>query len=121
VDSMRINEAVLLFGRPSTYFPGATGYKKLFLVPQVSYSRGPLTAFVSTDIPLYQNVNSNPYYSQAASQHLFTVGVAYRFIVPGARPDATAAYACPMHPEETSAVPATCRICGMDLEIVKGH
>jgi len=30
-----------------------------------------------------------------------------------------AAYACPMHPEITSDKPATCNMCGMDLEKTK--
>jgi Cu(I)/Ag(I) efflux system membrane fusion protein len=40
---------------------------------------------------------------------------------PAAKPKATpaapakAAYVCPMHPEETSDKPASCRLCGMDL------
>ena len=38
---------------------------------------------------------------------------------PAAPPKANAAYACPMHPEVTSDEPGSCRICGMDLALLR--
>jgi hypothetical protein len=118
LDSMRINESVAMFGKPSTYFPGGTGYKKVFIAPQLSFTKGKFTIYTSTDFPVYQYVNSHPFYTQVGSQHQTTVGLAFRFLtrkceVPG---DSANTYSCPMHPEITSAKPSACPKCGMDLE-----
>jgi hypothetical protein len=117
-DTMEINENILLFGRPSNYFPEATGYKKVFITPQISYSKGKFTVYAATDLPVYQFVNSSDYYTQVASQHQTTVGLSFRFfavksIIKGE--GSSGIYYCPMHPEITSAKPNQCTKCGMDL------
>lgn len=81
VDRMKINESVFLFGKPSNYYPEATGYKKVFLTPQISFSTGRFSAFASYDLPVYQNLNTSPYYTQAASDFQATFGLSYRFII----------------------------------------
>ena len=53
-----------------------TGSKKVLFIPQLSYSQNGLTIFVTSEIPLYQNLNGY----QFASQQQFTVGVNYRFL-----------------------------------------
>lgn len=118
VDRMKMNENILLYGKPSTYYPEATGYKKVFLAPQLSYALNKFTFYASTDIPLYQYVNSSEFYTQAGSKHLTTVGISYRFfatrsIIKDLK--GTGLYYCPMHPEITSEKPGTCTKCGMDL------
>lgn len=80
-DQMTIIDEVLLFGRPSNYNPDATGYRKLFVTPQISYSMKKLSVYTSTDIPLYQYLNSSPQYTQVGSQLQITVGLSYRFFV----------------------------------------
>ncbi len=97
--------------------PKATGAVKVFFVPQLSYSYKSFTVYGLTEIPLYQYVN----YSQVASHFQMTIGMSYRFFAYKSgivKPtDKTAEiYVCPMHPEVTSAVPAKCPKCGMDLE-----
>ncbi|MBT3418565.1 MAG: hypothetical protein HN427_07310, partial [Flavobacteriales bacterium] len=52
------------------------GSKKLFLVPQISYSQNGITVFATSEIPLYQYLNG----TQVGSHHQFTVGVNYRFL-----------------------------------------
>ena len=54
----------------------STGSKKLFLVPQISYSQNGITVFATSEIPLYQYLNG----TQVGSHHQFTVGVNYRFL-----------------------------------------
>ena len=54
----------------------ATGGKKVFFIPQLSYSQNGITIFATSEIPLYQNLNGY----QFASQQQFTVGVNYRFL-----------------------------------------
>ena len=54
----------------------STGSKKLFLVPQISYSQNGITIFATSEIPLYQYLNG----TQVGSQNQFTVGVNYRFL-----------------------------------------
>lgn len=80
-DQMIINEEILMFGRPSNYSPNATGYKKFFVVPQITYSRNDFSIYVSTDLPIYQFLNSDPNYTQIGSQFQTTIGISYRFFV----------------------------------------
>jgi len=54
----------------------ATGGKKVFFIPQLSYSQNGITIFATSEIPLYQNLNGY----QFASQQQFTVGINYRFL-----------------------------------------
>src|SRR6185436_4727781 len=51
VDKMKINENILLFGKPSNYFPEATGYKKVYITPQLSFTKGKFTVYGAYDIP----------------------------------------------------------------------
>jgi len=53
-----------------------TGSKKMFFIPQLSYSQNGITVFVTSEIPLYQYLNG----TQVGSQNQFTVGVNYRFL-----------------------------------------
>ena len=116
---MDINESILLYGKPSNYFPEATGYKKLFIAPQISYSVGKFTFFAMADIPLYQYLNTSDYYTQVGTQFQGVLGVSFRFFaakkldVPSS---GVGSYYCPMHPEVISNKPGTCPKCGMDLE-----
>ena len=122
VDEMKINESILLFGRPSNYFPEATGYKKLFITPQISYSKGKISVYASSDFPVYQYINSSDFYTQVGSQHQTTVGISYRFFTNRSlvrKMAGAGKYCCPMHPEETSDKPGKCSKCHMDLEKVK--
>lgn len=122
MDVMQTNESVLLFGRPSNYFPEATGYSKVFITPQLSYTWGKFTVYAASDLPVYQYLNTSEHYTQVGSQHQTTVGLSFRFKAKKRvqeYPYSTTVYQCPMHPEETSAKPGHCPKCGMDLEIRK--
>lgn len=120
VEQMKINENILLYGKPSTYFPEATGYKKIFFTPQISFSIGKFTIYASTDLPLYQYINSSDYYTQVGSKYTTTVGVSFRFFTKRAEVVDVGAgkYYCPMHPEEISETKSTCPKYHMDM--VKG-
>lgn len=76
VDSMQLNENILLYAYPN-YDPSATGYKKVYIVPQVSYSFKKLTVYALSEFPIYQYVNK----TQVGSQLLVTAGISYRFFV----------------------------------------
>ena len=54
----------------------ASGSKKMFFVPQISYSYKNLSLFVSSDIPLYQYTNG----VQPGSMYQVTAGLSYRFL-----------------------------------------
>lgn len=119
VDSMKINEFIYQNGTPSNSNPGSTGYKKVFFTPQLSFTKGKFTIYASTDIPIYQFMNTDGHYSQAGSQYLTTVGLSFRFFA--VRPlvkskEGKSDYYCPMHPEIISAKQGQCPKCGMDLE-----
>lgn len=119
VSRMQINGNILLFGKPTNYFPEATGYHKVFLTPQVSFTRGAFTIHATTDLPLYQRMNTSAHYTQVGSQQATTVGIAYRFLVKRPAPEVlkvAGRWYCPMHPEESADGPAHCGKCGMDLE-----
>jgi hypothetical protein len=79
VGRMNINENILLFGKPSNYYPEATGYKKLFIAPQISFSLNKLTLFAIADIPVYQYLNTSKYYTQVGSQYQTSFGISYKF------------------------------------------
>ena len=53
-----------------------TGSKKLFFVPQISYSQNGITVFVTSEIPLYQYLNG----TQVDSQSQFTISMNYCFL-----------------------------------------
>jgi hypothetical protein len=122
VDKMQINENILLFGKPSNYFPDASGYKKIFITPQVSFTKGKFTIYASTDFPVYQYVNSSDLYTQVGSKYLTTVGLSFRFFAVRSLvkdSNGTVKYYCPMHPENTSSGQGKCPKCAMDLEKIK--
>lgn len=109
IGKMRINKTVYLFAYPN-YDPEATGSRKVFITPQVSYSWRKLTLFALADLPVYQYCIK----SQAGSQHQFSAGLNYRFMLNNSCESVS--YVCPMHPEVTSDSPSKCPKCGMDLE-----
>jgi len=75
LDQMQVNPTRLLYDYPN-YNPEATGSKKIFITPQLSYSLdGELIVYVMAEIPVYQYVTE----TQIASQHQITFGVSYRF------------------------------------------
>lgn len=55
----------------------STGTRKVFLVPQFSYSWKSLTGFILYELPLYQFAHG----TQVVSQHTVTAGISYRFIL----------------------------------------
>jgi hypothetical protein len=118
VDRMQINDAVLMFGHPSTFFPEATGYKKVFLTPQVSYTMRNFTVYANIDLPLYQYVYTSQYYTQVGSELTTTIGLSYRFFTKHVSKElkASGKYYCPMHPDVVSDTPGSCPKCGMDLK-----
>jgi hypothetical protein len=92
--------------------PIATGSRKVFVVPQVSYSTNGFNIYAMTELPVYQFVNS----VQIVSRFQTTIGISYRFLTyKTGVPETAAAYYCPMHPEITSDEPGKCSKCGMDL------
>lgn len=110
VGRMDMNADVLMSSY--TFDHEATGYRKVFLTPQVSYSKGPVTIFALSEFPIYQYVNK----VQIGSQHSFTLGLSYRFLIANqSAPTAGSGWHCPMHPEVTSGTPAKCTKCGMAL------
>ena len=121
VDRMKINDAVLMFGQPSTYYPEATGYKKVFLTPQLGYTFGNFSVYANTELPIYQYVNSSQYYTQVGSELTTTVGLSYRFFTRKVPKElkTSGKYFCPMHPEIVSDTFSTCPKCGMDLKKAK--
>jgi len=117
MDRMKVNESISLFGKPSNYFPKATGYKKIFISPQLSYTKGKFTVYGSYDIPVYQYLNTSEHYTQMGSQHQATLGVTFRFMALNSylKEKSGVTYVCPMHPNVISDKPGKCPDCGMDL------
>ncbi|MBK6861604.1 MAG: hypothetical protein IPG95_15160 [Saprospiraceae bacterium] len=74
VDKMKLNETILLNAYPN-YDPEATGYKKIFIAPQLSLTHGKFVVYALTDIPVYQYVTK----SQVGSEFSATFGLSYRF------------------------------------------
>jgi hypothetical protein len=116
MDQITLNENILLYAYPN-FDVEATGYKKVFVSPQVSYSIGKFTAYGMIDLPIYQYVTK----TQVGTQLQATVGLSFRFFAMKSRFDKIEIgnYFCPMHPEVTSSYKGTCPKCGMDLEKAK--
>jgi hypothetical protein len=115
-DQIRLNNNILLYAYPN-YDVEATGYKKVFVSPQVSYSFGKFTAYGLIDLPVYQFVTK----TQVGTKVQTTLGVSFRFFAMKSKQDKIdiGNYFCPMHPEVTSSFKSTCPKCGMDLEKAK--
>lgn len=119
VDKMKLNNTVLLYAYPN-YDPFATGSRKVFFVPQVSYSfTNNFTLYALSEIPLYQYVVNN----QAGSELQLTAGISYKFLtykvgkVKSDNSQANGQYQCPMKCEGmTFNKPGKCSVCGMELE-----
>ena len=76
-DTMKINSVIFDNHNPG-YEPTWTGYKKIFVSPQLSYVIAP--GFMSTlmiEVPIWQFVNGR----QIASQFQASVGLSYRFML----------------------------------------
>lgn len=55
----------------------STGSKKIFFIPQISYSKKALTVYATSEMPLYQYLNG----TQVGSQLQLTLGLNYRFLL----------------------------------------
>lgn len=72
---MKINETMLNFAYPN-YDPKATGYRKLFISPQITFvNRKKVMVYALADIPVYQYL----FETQAGSQYQLMAGISYRF------------------------------------------
>jgi len=76
IAKMKLNETVRENQYPN-YDPEATGSKKIFAVPQISYSYKGFVLYALSELPVYQYVTK----SQIASQFQTTIGLSYRFII----------------------------------------
>ncbi|HNQ12927.1 MAG TPA: hypothetical protein PKH65_09140 [Bacteroidia bacterium] len=77
IDPMKVNKYFSEMGYYSTYDYTSTGSEKISVGPQLNYSNGKSTLFVSADVPLYQHVNK----TQIASKYLVTLGFSHRFFL----------------------------------------
>jgi hypothetical protein len=75
IAKMKLNETIMLYKYPN-YDPLATGSKKLFFVPQISYNYKGFVIYALSEIPIYQYVTK----TQIASQFQTTIGLSYRFM-----------------------------------------
>ncbi|HRY98562.1 MAG TPA: hypothetical protein P5550_05830 [Bacteroidales bacterium] len=76
MDRMDINSDILMYSYPN-YDPEATGYRKVFLSPQLSYTYGNLTGYALVDLPLYQYVRE----TQVGTQWQASAGLSYKLKV----------------------------------------
>ncbi len=113
VGEMKLNKDILLYAYPN-YDPYATGYKKVFVTPQLSFTKGKFTVYALADIPVYQYVTN----TQVVTQLQATTGLSFRFFTMKSKFDQIelGEYYCPMHPEVISSFAGECPKCGMDLE-----
>jgi hypothetical protein len=114
VDQMQLNDDIRMYAYPN-YDPDATGYKKVFVTPQLSYSIGKFTMFALADIPVYQYVTN----TQVVTKFQATAGLSFRFFAMKSNKNKAEMgdYSCPMHPEVTASFKSQCPKCGMDLEM----
>lgn len=112
-DEITLNKNILLYAYPN-YDVEATGYTKVFVTPQLSFSQGKFTVYGLIDIPVYQYVTK----TQVGTEFQATVGLSFRFFAMKSSSEIIPLgnYSCPMHPEITSSFENKCPKCGMDLE-----
>ncbi len=97
----------------------STGSKMLSFSPQISFTitKG-LSAFVTADIPLYQNLDG----TQVASQHQVTGGISYRFFLKEPEDEITEAIIPPseadlaLYDRTTMKVWGICEMCKERIE-----
>ena len=94
----------------------STGSRKLFFVPQISYTYKSFTIYGLSEIPLYQFVNR----AQVVSRYQVTFGISYRFFTYksgkiSSTDTSAGEYYCPMCKDVISDKPGKCPKCGMDL------
>jgi hypothetical protein len=113
LDKMKINQEVILNAFPN-YNPEFTGYKKVFVTPQISLTKGKFTLFALIDIPVYQYLTE----TQVGTKFQMTTGLSFRFFAMKSKVDniELGDYYCPMHPDVISSFKGECPKCGMDLE-----
>ncbi len=75
VDQMEAANNVDLLAYYNIYIE-STGSKKVFFIPQISFTHKSLTLYTTSEIPLYQYLEG----SQVGSQYQFTTGLNYRFL-----------------------------------------
>jgi hypothetical protein len=75
ISKMKLNETIREYDYPN-YDPEATGSKKLFVVPQLSYNYKGFVIYALSEIPVYQYVTK----TQIASEFQTTIGLSYRFM-----------------------------------------
>lgn len=112
LDKMKLNENILLYAFPN-YDPEATGYRKLFVSPQISYSFKSFTFYALADVPVYQYVTK----TQVGTKYQFMTGISYKLMTFKSKNKyaGQGEYYCPMHPEIRSVLKGNCSKCGMDL------
>ena len=76
MNTMKVNADILQHAYPN-YDPEATGYTKVFLSPQLSYTTGNLTIYGLIDLPLYQHVEK----TQVGTQFQATGGISYKLLL----------------------------------------
>jgi hypothetical protein len=69
----QINETIFMYAYPN-YDPEATGYKKIFISPQVGVSFSKITAYLLADLPVIQNLTK----TQVGSKIQITGGLSFR-------------------------------------------
>lgn len=93
----------------------STGSRKVYFVPQVSFSQKNFTVYALTEIPLYQYLNQ----VQVASHFQMTFGISYRFMTARSiikKSTSEVSYICPMKCEGSESIaPGKCPVCGMEL------
>ncbi|MFZ4402433.1 MAG: hypothetical protein ACOYO1_20570, partial [Bacteroidales bacterium] len=75
IAKMKLNETIRDYKYPN-YDPEATGSRKVFFVPQISYNYKGFVIYALSEIPVYQYVTK----TQIASQFQTTIGLSYRFM-----------------------------------------
>lgn len=93
----------------------STGGRKVYVVPQLSYSQQNFTIYALNEFPLYQYVNG----TQVGSHFQATVGISYRFNAYKSKiknQNKETTYVCPMKCEgkEYTAL-GRCPVCNMEL------